>query len=140
MLGIFPQYIKYNGFLRQGEGFSKSASGAYTTTIYVLNAAILAIARKTKLAPGTKLFRGLGGDRKFPSTFYKRDSEGQRGMVEWGFMSTTSDKNIAVRYSGVRDSKAFAAIMEIEAGTVDRGADISPFSQYPSILHSHAIL
>ena len=45
-------------------------------------------------------------------------------------MSTTADRNVAVLYSGVKDKKPRASIMEIQPNAVDRGADISEFSQY----------
>jgi hypothetical protein len=46
-------------------------------------------------------------------------------------MSTTADRKVAVQYSGVKDKKPQASIMEIRPNAVDRGADISDFSQYP---------
>ncbi len=53
------------------------------------------------------------------------------GYTEFAFMSTTQDRSVAVQYSGVRDNKPKASIMEIRPNSVDRGADISEFSQYP---------
>lgn len=50
---------------------------------------------------------------------------------EFAFMSTTQDRSVAVQYSGFRDNKPKASIMEIHPNSVDRGADISEFSQYP---------
>ncbi len=55
-------------------------------------------------------------------------------MLEWGFMSTTADKAVAIQYSGIKEGKPFPIIFEIDSGAVDRGADISDFSQYPGIL------
>jgi hypothetical protein len=37
-----------------------------------------------------------------------------------------------VQYSGVKDKKPRASIMEIHPNSIDRGADISEFSQYPA--------
>jgi hypothetical protein len=53
------------------------------------------------------------------------------GYTEFAFMSTSQDKSVAVQYSGVRGNKPKASIMEIHPNSVDRGADISEFSQYP---------
>lgn len=103
----------------------------YTTTIYVLVSAVGNIARVTKLPAGLKLYRGLGGDLTFPPHFYKSDTKGRKGAVEWSFMSTTAAKNIALRYSGVKEGRPFPTILEIDSGTVDRGADLTSFSQYP---------
>ena len=52
-------------------------------------------------------------------------------MLEWGFMSTTADKAVAIHYCGIREGKPFPTIFEIDSGAVDRGADITDLSQYP---------
>ncbi len=122
MLRRFPQ----QQFAQLQEG-----GNLYTTTIYVLVSAIQRIAREIKLPAGTKLYRGLGGDKKLPSYFFKSDDKGCRGMVEWAFMSTTQDKNVALSYSGIREGKPYPIIFEFVAGAVDRGAVITQFSQYP---------
>ena len=129
------QFQIYNTVLRKypDEKYQelKKIDNLYTTTIYVLVSAIQKIARAIKLPAGTKLYRGLGGDKKLPDFFFKSDEKGCRGMVEWAFMSTTLKKQVAIKYSGVRDGKPFPLIFEIDSGAVDRGAMISEFSQYP---------
>ena len=109
----------------------KKGNNQYTTTIYALVSAVILIAMHTKLPAGLKLYRGLGGDKKFPRSFYKSDAKGRKGILEWGFMSTTASKHIAVQYSGVKEGKPYPTVLEIDSGAVDRGADISGFSQYP---------
>ena len=52
-----------------------------------------------------------------------------RGAVEYGLMSTTTDKATAFAYSGV--TKKRGTVLEITAGRVDVGASISFLSQYP---------
>ncbi len=49
--------------------------------------------------------------------------------VEYGLMSTTTDKRTAFAYSGV--AKKRGTVLEITAGRVDIGASISFLSQYP---------
>jgi ankyrin repeat protein len=46
-------------------------------------------------------------------------------------MSTSSDRDVALGYSGVKHRRPKAMVMVIETSSVDRGADISDFSQYP---------
>ena len=126
----------YNSVLRQfpKEVFEKQRDdygNVYTTTIYVLASAVQNIARETRLPAGLKLYRGLGGDRKFPASFHKSDDKGRRGIVEWGFMSTTGAKAIAIQYSGIKQGKPYPTVLEIDSGTVDRGAVLTKFSQYP---------
>jgi hypothetical protein len=132
---LTEQFVLYNAALRRSpkEHFERLVAGGnvYTTTIAVLVSAVVGISRETRLEAGLKLYRGLGGDRTFPPAFFKSDNKGRKGMLEWGFMSTTADKTIAIQYSGIREGKPFPTIFEIDSGTVDRGADITSFSQYP---------
>mmetsp|Transcript_4272 Transcript_4272/g.12216 ORF Transcript_4272/g.12216 Transcript_4272/m.12216 type:complete len:1420 (+) Transcript_4272:1297-5556(+) len=53
-----------------------------------------------------------------------------RGGVEFGLLSTTTDRTTAVAYSGTRDQRG--TIFEIMAGRIDVGASIKVLSQYPS--------
>jgi hypothetical protein len=129
------QFQVYNTVLRR---FPKEAYDAlvtcgnlYTTTIYVLVSAVGNIARETKLPAGLKLYRGLGGDKKFPASFFKSNDKGHRGILEYGFMSTTGNQKIALQYSGIMQGKPCPTILEMDSGTVDRGADLTKFSQYP---------
>ena len=93
--------------------------------------AVQKISRKQTISCGTVLYRGLGGNLDLPKQFWDQDKTGCAGFCEWGFMSTTADKAVAVMYSGIKEGKPFPSILEIESGAVDRGADISNFSQYP---------
>ena len=51
------------------------------------------------------------------------------GGVEFGFMSTTARREVAVQYTA---GKEMPTIFEIAVGQVDRGATIDFVSQYPS--------
>ena len=103
----------------------------YTTTIHVLVSAVQKIARVMKLPSGLKLYRGLGGSMDLPDSFYKSDKNGFKGFVEWGFISTTADKQVAIQYSGVMENAPLPIILEMEVEAVDRGACIRDFSQFP---------
>ena len=74
----------------------------YPTTIFVLVSAVMKIARVMRIPEGTKLYRGLGGLMELPDSFFNAHNNGCRGFAEWGFMSTTSNKQVALQYSGVR--------------------------------------
>lgn len=50
------------------------------------------ITREARLPAGTRLYRGLGGDKTLPAFFFRSDARGRRGALEWGFMSTTMSK------------------------------------------------
>ena len=65
-----------------------------------------------------------------PEQFWTTDrSNGFRGAVELGMMSTTTDRKVAIQYSG--RNKKRGTIFEIEAGRIDIGADLKILSQYP---------
>ena len=135
----------YNAILRR---FPKDiykvyeeADNKFSTTIFVLVSAVQKLSRCMNIPVGTLLYRGLGGSMELPDTFFVPSelcipskicmTPNALGYTEFAFMSTTQDRSVAVQYSGVRDNKPKASIMEIHPNSVDRGADISDFSQYP---------
>jgi ankyrin repeat protein len=106
-------------------------SNRYATTIFVLVSAVQKVSRCTRIPEGTLLYRGLGGLIDLPDNFHKADEQGRSGFLDWGMMSTSSDRDVALGYSGVKLRRPRAIVMVIEATAVDRGADVSDFSQYP---------
>jgi hypothetical protein len=90
----------YNTILRRypTDVFEKFNAGGncYATTIHVLASAVVKIARVTRLPLGLELYRGLGGLAELPDSFFRVDANGCRGYAEWGFLSTTSDRAVAV--------------------------------------------
>ena len=109
----------------------EDGGNTFSTSIHVLVSAVQKIARVTKVPNGLLLYRGLGAT-ELPAHFFRPDpSTGCRGFAEWGFMSTTSSKAVAVQYSGIKEGKPLAMLFEIQASSVDRGACIRDFSQYP---------
>ena len=87
--------------------------------------------KSTKFPEGLKLYRGLGTTLDFPDSFFRSDCLGCRGFVEWGFVSTTADKVVAVQYSGLKDGRQLPIVLEITVGSVALGACIRELSQYP---------
>ena len=122
----------YNAILRQFpqalfEEFEKS-NNLFSTTIHVLQSAIVKIARNTKIPDGLLLYRGLS--MQFPRQFFAADENGCKGFAEWGFMSTTANRDVAVMYSGVREGKSTATVLQIKTSSVNRAACIEMYSQY----------
>jgi WD40 repeat protein len=130
-----PMFQIYNTILRRfpEDKFSifKDGDNLYSTTIFVLVSAVQKLSRFTRIPLGTLLYRGLGGKMDLPDIFFQIDSKGCSGYAEWAFLSTTSDRNVALGYSGVKERRPKAMVMVIETSSIDRGADISEFSQYP---------
>jgi hypothetical protein len=132
-----PMYERYNCILRQWPRDVYKAmveqGSMFTTTIYALVSAVQKLASAIKMPDGLKLYRGLGGVCDLPDSFFKAHTNGARGFTEWGFMSTTSDKDVAVYYSSKVSQRqvSLPIVLELTVSAVDRGARIKELSQYP---------
>jgi NLR family CARD domain-containing protein 3 len=124
-----PMYWLYNAALRRSpaETYRSLGGNRYETTIFCVISGILKLSKLTQVPADRRLYRGLGG-LILPTEFWRR-KEGFRGGVEWGLMSTTADRKVAVQYSGAGGRRG--TVLEIAAGRVDIGADLSWVSQYP---------
>ena len=98
----------------------------FVTTLHCIASAVIKLSR---LQPKGTVFRGMNG-MKLPRSFVQPDACGVRSGVEYGFMSATLDRSVAVRYSrGKADNPSL--ILEMEMGMVNRGAFLMWLSQYP---------
>jgi hypothetical protein len=121
-------YLWYNSVLR----FCKSTSGPnsmghitawknehatdeipFVTTLHVLNSAILKL---SKVQPAQKVFRGNQGG-VLPKEFWEPNKDNIRGGIEMGFMSTTTKRAVAVKYSTESTDKS-SMIFEIQMVSV----------------------
>ena len=126
-----PMYEKYNAALRSFSGFpflvgrfQKLCLGNYyPTTIHAINSCVIKLKNLMRVQP---VWRGSAG-ASIPEQFLHADEFGVRGGVEFAFSSTSTDRAAAVHYSQGKCSTIF----EMQMGMVDRGADVSMFSQYP---------
>merc|ERR1719367_1709392 len=112
---------------RMKEDFEKKCMGnRYIKTIHVINSAIIKL---SKVQKATTVYRGVQGGL-LPPQFWEKNDFGVCGGIEFGFMSTTVDENVALSYAA-GDGQRASTVFEIKMGMVDRGADLSYFSQYP---------
>ena len=102
----------------------------YTTTLHCINSAIVKLAKLTK---ATKVYRGVSG-MGLPGDFWTANEFGVKGGIEAAFLSTTTDRKVAMQYAA---SSGVGFVFEIRQGMVNRGADIWWLSQYP---HEREIL
>ena len=125
-----PMYLQYNAKLRNfPQRIVLSLEGnRYETTIFVISSGITKLSKVTAIPQNRLLYRGLGG-MLLPEKFWRPSAEDFQGGVEYGLMSTTTDKNIAIHYSGI--DKKRAIIFEILAGRIDIGGSLRFVSQYP---------
>ena len=105
---------------------AKASLNPYTTTLHVINSAIVKVG---KLTYASTVYRGVSGGM-LPREFWEKNEHGIRGGVEAGFMSTTQERAVAVGYASGKMQQS-SIVIEIEQGMTSRGADISWLSQYP---------
>ncbi|CAK0805338.1 unnamed protein product [Prorocentrum cordatum] len=106
-------------------GSSKEvAVNRYATTIHVL---VSALVKASKTSKACTVMRGTTGGR-LPKQFWEKDDAGVKGGIEYGFMSTTTDREVAMQYAS---GQSAGTVLEIQTGMIDRGAELSWISQYP---------
>jgi hypothetical protein len=117
--GIVPAYDANFGGL--------DARGRFATTIHMINHGVIKLARLSQ--GGLAIHRGLA-DMKLPSMFLEVNVDGVKGGVEFGFMSTTADKNVALQYSK-GTAGAPRTLFTARTSLTSRGAYLGFLSQYP---------
>jgi hypothetical protein len=125
-----PMFNLYNCVLRKfpEDIYASLEENKYETTLFCIISGIIKLSKETLIPPSRRLWRGLGG-MILPEQFWKQDSKGFRGGVELGLLSTTSERSVAIQYSG-SGSRA-GMVFEIVAGRIDIGAELGWLSQYP---------
>ena len=118
--------------------FSALQENYFTTSIHTLVSACLKLKSNTKIPEERKVFRGLGS-MKLGSEWFTPDSRGSRHGVELGFMSTTTERHVALEYSGVKRGKV-GIVFEFDVGSVDCGAQLDKLSQYPGFSGQNSYL
>lgn len=133
------QYYIYNAILRRYPATEVEKYNNFATTIYVLCSAVNKLSRCKQVQAdgslvenGLPLYRGLGSLTDLPDVF-SHGMDGRNGYAEWGFLSTTSNKKIALQYSGVREGNQRAMVIKFYVTSIDRGASVQAFSQYPQV-------
>ena len=123
-------FQKYNSVLRgiKAEPESRMAislkkltrGNTYTTTLHCINSVIVKLGKLTK---AQKVYRGISGG-VLPDEFWTKNKYNVCGGVEFAFTSTTTDREVAVRYAS---SGKVGMVFEIQMGMVDRGAPVQVY-------------
>lgn len=74
---------------------------------------------------------------KLPKSFLEKNEQNVCGGVEYGFMSTTSNQDVALMFAKDGDRQTASTLVVAEMGMIDRGASLDWLSQYP---HEQEIL
>ena len=79
--------------------------------------------------PTKRVYRGLT-NKRLPKQLTDEDAYNVRGGVEFGFLSCSTERSVAYKYSKLGSSGYL--LFEMTMGMIDRGADLSWCSQYPA--------
>jgi hypothetical protein len=115
-----PMFACFNQVLRN----PSANQGKFLYTIHALASGVIKLSRFQNTC---EVWRGLSGG-VLPASFMEPDKFGCCGGTDFGFMSTTTDKKVALDYAR---SKPPSIVFKMVLGLIDRGADISWLSQYP---------
>jgi ankyrin repeat protein len=127
-----PLYFKMNGSLRFASkkfGNQEHLKGnSYTNLIYACASLLHKFSEISIIPPGRMVYRGMHGV-DLPEAFKVCKEGGGRGGVDFGFLSTSTNEEVAVSYIG---GKAMPVLFQFDVGDIDRGASLSFLSQYPN--------
>ena len=90
--------------------------------IHAINSCVITLSKLTKAGC---VYRGLTG-ATLPESFFTKDEFGLSGGIEFGFTSTTPDREVAMGYAKGKAS----TVLEARMGMIDRGAYIAWLSQF----------
>jgi hypothetical protein len=81
----------------------------FATTIHVLNSAIIKLSRAQK---AERVYRGTTGGR-LPEKFWTPNHDNVRGGIEMGFMSTTTNRSIAMDFASTEKKPSVVFEMQV---------------------------
>jgi hypothetical protein len=127
-----PLYFKMNSSLRKASkkfGNQEHLKGnSYTNLIYACNSFLRKSSQISIIPRGRRVFRGMKGV-KLPACFLVCMEGGGRGGVDFGFLSTSTNEEVAASYIGGGE---MPVLFQFDVGDIDRGASLSHLSQYPN--------
>jgi hypothetical protein len=127
-----PMFTAYNSVLSKfpSDIASRFHPINFATTIHTIISAIQKLSIRTPVQ--SIVYRGTGGRGFLPDCFWNpQDGLNVYGYTEFGVMSMTSSKDVAIEYSGVLRRRPHPAILAFAAGAIDRGANVQELSQFP---------
>jgi hypothetical protein len=94
----------------------------YVTTIHCINSAVIKLSRVSPLTPRS-VWRG-SKNMKLPLELAGRDHLGRQGIVEMGFLSLTTNRDMAIEYAA---GDALSTVLHVTRGDRSSGAVIAAF-------------
>ena len=87
-----PLFCKLNAVLRNK---GKTEGNNYSNVIHAILSGIAKLSQVSGIPAGRRVYRGVGGMR-LPACFYVRNDKGVLGGAERAFMSTTTNRDVAI--------------------------------------------
>ena len=87
-----PLFVKLNAVLRNK---GKTEGNNYSNVIHAILSGIAKLSQVSGIPEGRKVYRGVGGMR-LPACFYVPNDKGVLGGAERAFMSTTTNRDVAI--------------------------------------------
>ena len=106
-------------------------SGCYVTTIHALNSGVVKLSAQTRTRT---VYRAVSGGM-LPQAFFDPDEDGNIGGVEIAFLSTTTDRTLALMHErSTREEQRLrpSMLFQIKIGLADKSADVEWVSQRPA--------
>ena len=86
------------------------------TTLHMINSAVVKL---SKLTRASKCWRGIAGGL-LPEAFWHPNTYGVAGGVEFGFMSTTCQREVALQYASQGGAGVVLEIQQVGAPSLQR--------------------
>lgn len=118
-----PPYVKMNGAARQASNkfpeaaFEHLQGNRYVNAVFAAASCVVKLGRGSRIPAGRRLYRGMAG-MKLPDSFNQAGEDGARGGTEYGFLSCTTSKEVAIAYMNAE--KGLPILLSIEVGAIDK--------------------
>jgi WD40 repeat protein/ankyrin repeat protein len=122
-----PMFMHYNAVLRKFpvSVLTTMKGNNYVTTVHCINSAIMKLGGVSPMSPRL-VYRG-SNKMQLPLEFAAMDHLGRLSIVEMGFLSLTTAREMALQYAA---GDALATVLKVERGDRSSGACIAALSYY----------
>jgi hypothetical protein len=117
------------GQLSTSELLTSRNTNTYPTTIALLVSGIKKLSAVAKAPESGAVWRSLASGARLPAAFFERDEQGFAWGMVTGFMATSRDKSVALKYSeGEGEGRT---LFKILLGKMSMGANIAWYASPP---------
>ncbi len=127
-----PQRHIYDAILGQlSTSQLVTSRNTYPTTIALVVSGIKKLSAVARAPEGGAVWRSLASGVGLPDSFFERDEQGFAWGMVTGFMATSRDKSVALKYSSGEGKGAGRTVFQIVLGKMSLGANIAWYASHP---------